>query len=281
LLAERLSGQVSLELDRQWQGDLLDVAIIACRLREKSASVTNKQDIFRESLAMLEQAENLLGSSGILYLERARYARALGQYATADWATSQAQAHIPTSTWDHLVLGRYYLSSADVRRAMGEINRSLERDPQSLWAHYFKGLCCLRMERPIEAVGEFSACVTLAPNAAWCIHNLGQAYLEAGEQEQAFAMFDRSLALDPGLAASYLGRATIHQRKERYSDALADLRSAADGGISIAEVEYRKALVYLASGERSASIASLRLCLERDQRHVKAQEILTKVTGGR
>jgi tetratricopeptide (TPR) repeat protein len=280
-LVEKLSGQVSLELERQCRADLLDVAILACRLRERGTSNVAKQEIHREALSMLDQAENLLGISGILCLERARRARALGQYAVADRATSQAQDHPPQFAWDHLVLGRYYLASGDVRRAIGEMNHCLQRDPQSLWGHYFKGVCCLRMGRAVEAVAEFSACTILAPNTAWCIHNLGQAYTDAGELEQAIASFDRALALEPNLAASYLGRATIHQRKGRHEDALADLRSAADGGIPLAEVEYRKALVYLAKGEKSASIASLRLCLERDPRHVQAQETLSRISNGK
>jgi serine/threonine protein kinase/lipoprotein NlpI len=281
LLVERLSGQMTPELEHQWKADLLDVAILACRSPERITSNSAKQEIHREALLMLDQAENLLGSSRILCLERARHARALGQYAVADRANTQAQDHPPQRAWDHLVLGRYYLISGDIRRAFGEINLCLQRDPQSLWGHYFKGVCCLRLGRGIEAVAEFSICTILAPNAAWCIHNLGQAYTEAGELEQALTSFDQALAIDPNLSASYLGRAIIHQRKGRYEDALADLRSAADGGISLAEVEYRKALVYLAKGEKSSSIASLRLCLERDPRHVQAQEALTHALEGK
>ncbi len=280
-LAAKLSGKMNSDLERQWRADLLDAVILAYRLRERGTSPAEKRDVHLEALQTLEQAENLLGASGILYLERARHARALGQYTVAQWATSQAQSHPPENAWDHLVLGRYYLSAGDPRRALVEMNRCLERDPQSLWGHYYKGICCLQLGHAIEAVAEFSACTILAPNTAWCIHNLGQAYTEVGELEAGLASFDRALALEPGLAASYLERATIYQRKGRYSEALADLRNAADGGIPIAEVEYRKALVYLASGDRSASIASLHLCLERDPRHIKAQETLSKVTGGR
>jgi tetratricopeptide (TPR) repeat protein len=280
-LTARLSGQMNADLQRQWRADLLDAIILAYRLREKVASPAEKRDIHLRALQTLEQAESLLGASGILFLERALHARALGQYPAAQRAISQALAHPPENAWDHLVLGRYYLSAGDSRRAIVEMNRCLERDPQSLWGHYYKGTCCLQLGHPIEAVAEFSACTILAPNTAWCIHNLGQAYTEVGELEAGLASFDRALALEPGLAASYLERAIIYQRKSRYAEALADLRSAADGGISVAEVEYRKALVYLASGDRSASIASLHSCLERDPRHVKAQEALSKVTGGR
>lgn len=279
-LAAKLDGQMTPELDRRWRTDLLDVAILASRLRERSASPAAKRDIHREALLTLDQAENLLGASGVLYLERARYARALGLYTVAEQATGLAQDYPPATAWDHLVVGRYYLASGDVRRAMGEMDRCLQRDPQSIWAHYYKGICCLQLKHAIEALAEFSACTVLAPNMAWCIHNMGQAYTETGELELALTNFDRALVLDPSLSASFLGRATIYQRKGRYDDALADLRRAADGGISLAEVEYRTALVYLAKGERSASIANLRSCLKREPRHIQAQEALARVTAG-
>jgi serine/threonine protein kinase/tetratricopeptide (TPR) repeat protein len=280
-LAIKLQGQKSPEMDRQWRMDLLDLAILSMRLQEQSALSAAKQVAHRDALITLEQAESLLGASAVLDLERARHEKALGLYSAAEQATAQAQAHPPASAWDHLVVGRFYLSAGDVRRAMGEMDRCLQREPQSLWAHYYKGVCCLRLGHPIEAVAEFSACMALSPNVPWCIHNLGQAYSEAEELELALACFDRALALDPSLSASFVGRATIYLRKGRYADALADLRSAADGGIPLAEVEYRKALVYLASGERSAAIASLRSCLERDPRHIQAQETLAKITAGR
>lgn len=280
-LAASLSGQATPDLERRWREDLMDVAILLARLRESSSSAAARHEVHRDALLTLEQAESLLGAKGILYLERARHARALAQYPAEEAAKKRAQDYPPESAWDHLVLGRYHLANQDVRRALAEMDRSLQRDPQSLWAHYFKGVCCLRLGRPVEAVAEFSACMVTAPNVAWCTHNLGQAYLETGELELAQTCFDRALTLDLNLAASLLGRATIHQNKGRYTDALADLNTAGQAGIAPAEVEYRKALVYIASGNRPAAISSLRSCLQRDPRHILAQEKLNRAIEGK
>jgi len=170
-LAAKLTGQMTPELDRRWRADLLDVAILGSRLRERSASLAAKQETHREALLTLDQAENLLGASGVLYMERVRHARALGLYTIADQATGLAQDFPPTTAWDHLVVGRYYLAAGDVRRAIGEMDRCLQRDPQSIWAHYYKGLCCLQLGRAIEAIAEFSACTVLAPNMA-CVSTI-------------------------------------------------------------------------------------------------------------
>jgi serine/threonine protein kinase/tetratricopeptide (TPR) repeat protein len=280
-LAEKLQGQMTPERERRWRADLLDVAILLSRLRERSTASPAKQEIHREALRTLEQAENLLSGSGILYLERVRHARALGLYAVADQAAVQAQAFSAATGWDHLVIGRYYLAAGDVRRALNEMDRSLQSEPQSIWAHFYKGICSLQLGHALEAIAEFSACLVLAPNMAWCHHNMGHAYAEAGELDLALVNFDRALALDPNLAASYLMRASVYQRKGRYADAFADLRRAADAGISLAEVDYRTALVYNASGDRAAAIASLRNCLQREPRHSGAQEALSRITASR
>jgi tetratricopeptide (TPR) repeat protein len=276
-LAATLAGQATTELERRWRADLMDVAILATRLRENHSPGSSRLEVHRDALAALDQAEDLLGSSGVLCLERARHARALGQYSLADAAAQRAREYPPSTAWDHLVLGRYYLAIRDMKRALAEMDLCLQREPQSLWAHYYKGVCCLQLGRPVTAVAEFSACDVLSPNMAWCIHNLGQAYAETGEHEQALNLFDRALALDPALAASYLGRATIYTKKGRFSDALADLHSAENGGVSPAEVEYRRALVHYASGDRSAAIASLRTSLDRDSRHAQARDLLAKL----
>ena len=281
VLVAKLAGQLTPELERAWKADLLDVAIIAARLTEQNGTLGSRQSGHREALQYLDEAETLLGANGVLSLERARHARTLGLHALAEQAASRAQAEPPASAWDHLVIGRYYLAAGDFRRANDEMNRCLNRDPQSLWAHYYKGCCCLRLDRGIEAIAEFSACVALAPNAPWCVHNLGRAYSAAAELELGLSCFDNALKLDPGLAAAHLERAAIYQRKGRFAYALADLREAAESGFPTAEIEFRKALVYLSSGDRSATIASLRNCLERDPRHPLAQETLARLSANR
>jgi tetratricopeptide (TPR) repeat protein len=277
-LAAGLAGQPAPELERQWRADLLDVAILACRLGERSGLPGGADAAHRQALVTLEEAEGLLGVSGALYLERGRHARAVGLDQLADAATRRGQALPPTSAWDHLMVGRSYLVGGDVPRAAAEFDRSLARDPRSLWAHYYRGVCCLRLGQPVGAVAAFSACTALAPDVAWCVYNRGLAYGEAGQWEPALADFDRALALDPALAAAYLGRAAVHHRAGRHAEALADLHRAADLGVSPAEVRYREALVFLAAGDRPDAVARLRDALHNDPNHSAARELLTRLT---
>jgi tetratricopeptide (TPR) repeat protein len=130
-------------------------------------------------------------------------------------------------------------------------------------------------------VAEFSACNALSAGSPWCLHNLGRAWSEAGQQELAVGYYDRALKLDPNLGASYLGRATVYLKKDRAGDALDELRRAADAGIPAAEIDYRKGVVYLSRGDRTAAIACLKSCLAHEPRHLQAQEALTRATENR
>lgn len=274
---EKLSGQPTPELEQQWRTDLLDVAVLAVYLDVCSASPGEAEAAHRRALATLDEAEAVFGPATVLYLGRARHARALGAARLADEAAGLARSAPCRSAWDHLAAGRALLAAGDAAGASAEVDRSLELDPRSLWANYYKGVCRLRLGDPIEAVAAFNVCVALAPHSAWGFHNRGLAYTEAGHADRAVADFDRALALDPVLATAYLGRAAAHHRTGRYADALADLDRAARGGLPPAAVQYQRAVVLLAAKDRPAAIRSLRDCLRHEPGHQPARDLLARL----
>jgi tetratricopeptide (TPR) repeat protein len=276
-IVRKLDGQPNPELEWQWRADLLDVGILAAHLGVRSTPPEEADAARRRALATLAEAEALLGPSGVLYLERARHARALGMSRLADEADELARTVPPRTAWEHLAVGRALMGAGEISRASVELDRSVELDPRSLWANYYRGAGRLRLGEPTEAVAAFSACVALAPDAAWCFYNRGLAYTEANHLDRAVADFDRALDLDPSLAAAYLGRAAAHHRAGRHSDALADLHRAADGGLPPADVQYQTAVVLLALKDRPAALASLRDCLRHDPHHQPARDLLAKM----
>ncbi|HEY2909771.1 MAG TPA: tetratricopeptide repeat protein [Gemmataceae bacterium] len=264
-----LAGLSDADLERQCRADLQDLAILAaCSADHRSALTT------------LESAERLLGASAAIALERSRHARALGMEATADEAARQAQTLPARGPWDHLAMGRVDLAEGNVDRAAESFDRCLAIDPRNLWAHHYRGLCALKRKQPTEAIAAFSAACVMAPDAAWCRYNRGLAFAEAERFDLAEADFERTLALDPAMAAAHLGRSAIALRMARFPEALAALDSAAEGGIDPIEVLYRKALVHAAAGDRIAAIACLKQCLQQDPDHRPAKEELARLTGG-
>ena len=54
----------------------------------------------------------------------------------------------------------------------------------------------------------------------------GQSYLLMGRYDEAFAQFNRAIALDPGNARAIAHRGETYQEMERHDEALADLSRA-------------------------------------------------------
>jgi tetratricopeptide (TPR) repeat protein len=280
-IAANLEGQPTADLERQWRADLLDVGILFAHLRACHAPPDERADAHRQALAILDEAELLLGPSGVLFQERALHARALGLPTLAEEANRQAAALRPQTAWEHLIAGRTFFAAGNFGDAEAEFERCLALDPGSLWGNNYRGLCLLRSRDFAGAVAAFSACVALAPQTAWCHANRGLAHTEAGRLDRADRDFTRALTLDPHCAAALIGRATVHHRSGRFADALSALRSARAAGVPAATIHYHTAAVHLAAGDRAAAAAALRECLVCDPAHAEAQAALARLEGER
>ncbi|MBN9119324.1 MAG: tetratricopeptide repeat protein [Planctomycetes bacterium] len=276
-IAARLEGQPTAELEKRWRADLLDIGVLVAHLGARLAPPADNEPAHRQALTVLDEAESLLGPRGVLHLERAAHARAVGQIARAEEAERRAVALPPRTAWEHLLAGRAHLAAGDLARAAVEFDRCLELDPTSLWGHEYRGLCLLRAHDAAAAASAFSACVALAPQTAWCYADRGVAYAEAGRLEWARADLDRALALDPNCVAARIGRATVHSRSGRFAEALADLQGARAAGAAPATVHYRTAVIHLAAGDRRSAAAALRDCLACDPAHPEAKSALARL----
>jgi tetratricopeptide (TPR) repeat protein len=205
-IVRRLSDQPSPSLEQRWRADLLDLGILTAYLEVRSAP--GDGDAARRALAILADAESLLGPSAVLYLERARNLRAMGQTADGAKADQRATDYPPRTAWEHLAVGRAKLAAGDPAGAAADLDRSIELDPRSVWASYFRGVCALKLNQPTEAVAAFSACLALNPESAWCLYNRGLAFSAAGRTDRAVADLRAALHLDPTLASAgeLLGR---------------------------------------------------------------------------
>jgi tetratricopeptide (TPR) repeat protein len=195
-IATRLSDQPTSELEARWRTDLLDLGVLTAHL-EAAIAPDDAPSAQRRAVAILEEAEELLGPSAALYLERARYLRAVGLPAEADAAERRATEFAPRAAWDYLAVGRARLGAGDLPGAAAALDRCVELDPRSVWGHYYRGACALRMKDPPEALAAFSACLALQPDGAWCLYNRGLAYAAAGRADRATTDLEQALARDP------------------------------------------------------------------------------------
>ena len=274
-------GQLPPELVEQWRADLLDLGILTAHLTVRTTMPERARADREEALEILGQAETLLASSAILYHERATHARELGLSQLADDSARLTSTLPARSAWDHLAIGRVHLSAGDTRRAADELDQALNLDPSSTWANYYRGLCSLKQKEPGDAIATFSACLATTPRSQWCWYNRGLAFAEAGRLDRARADFDRALELDPHLVAALLSRAAVSGRAGHFTDGFADLRRAEGLGAPPAEVEYQRATLHLAAGDRQAALTSLRAGLAMNPDHSPSRDLLARLQSER
>src|SRR5262249_49911617 len=122
------------------------------------------------------------------------------------------------------------------------------------------------------------ACIALAPQAAPCYCDRGLSLAALGRDADARLDFDRSLELDPHLAAARIARAALALKQNRPDDAETDLRRALADGADPAAVHFNLALVHLARQERGAAVGELKACLRHRPAHAEGKALLDRLT---
>jgi len=258
-LAERcaaLWGKRVELLDRlgpQAKNDLLDVVLLWTDVRLRLALPAEQEDIRRDALVVLGQAEELLGPSHVLYRQMELLAALLGKKAEAATAASKAAARLPQTAWEHYIVGRQLLlsasgpdASATLGRAAVALEESLRLQPHGLWPNYYFGQCAYRTGRHEDAIRAFSTCIGAAP--------------EAGEWFACRA-----------LAHAALGHADLAVRDHAHARRL---QPAAAG--PLAAVHYNLAVAHAKTNPRIAR-EHLDLALRDDPSHVAARALLKQL----
>jgi len=204
VIIQQLGPQPTSELEKQVRADLLDLAILGVHLRLRLARSSDLDSVRKEALAVLDEAEALLGPSGVLYRERGATAQALGLTDLAESAAQKAAALAPRTAWEHCALGLVHFRAGNFRQAAEEMDQALELDPSNLWANFYRGSCAYHLGQFEEASAAFSVCVALEPRCAWCYANRGLAYAARGQLDRAHRDYDHALRLDPALGAAVL-----------------------------------------------------------------------------
>jgi serine/threonine protein kinase/tetratricopeptide (TPR) repeat protein len=261
------------EAEGEWATDLLDLAILWTDLRVRLAPPGGTVSARRQALQVLEEAEALFGPSAVLEHEHRRHRRVLGLAEGSSERARRGNALRPRTAWEHCALGKSFLHSGDLPRALEELQRALVLQPHGLWPNYYYGLCTYHLKRYEEAALGFSVCVGAAPDIAGCYYNRALALAALGRTDQALRDYDRALVIDPTLAAAALNRGILHYQHKRYAQALTDLRTSLEHGADEAAVCYDIALVHLAQKEPTAALESLDRALKHDPLHEQARQL--------
>jgi tetratricopeptide (TPR) repeat protein len=112
-------------------------------------------------------------------------------------------------------------------RALEEVEKVLVQSGRSGRAFNALGLVYYRMEKPALAETALRRAAELDPKSAEIWNNLGLVALARGHDHDAFAAFDKAVALDDGFLAARLNKAAVLLDCGDYAHALPELEAAA------------------------------------------------------
>ncbi len=219
------------DVDRQVADDLRDLALLDADLAVKlAADAPARERARREALAILDEAEAMLGPGPALAEARRSHAEALGLTDVAAAAARAGESLRPTTASDFHSVGLARLRAGDRAGAIAAFGRALDLDPRGFWPLFHRGIAAYGLGRFEDGRADFHACVALAPRSADVFYNRALALDALGRPDDALLDLDRALERDPKLPEAALNAGLIRLRLGRNDEAGASLRRALELG---------------------------------------------------
>ena len=149
------------------------------------------------------------------------------------------------------------------------VEQCLAKSPEARFASWHD------LDETLAAVAGCASVSRAAPEPVTVaeMNQVAVAYYHLEQYENALALFDRALALDPLYANSYTNRGCVYHVLGRYDEALADYAQAIRLGREAVngKVRNNRALLYLARGEPQRALTDLRRALDKEPEYANAQ----------
>jgi tetratricopeptide (TPR) repeat protein len=143
-----------------------------------------------------------------------------------------------------------YIERGNVKDAMGDLSgaiadytSAISIAPQVATAYYNRGTVSAKSNRHPDAIRDFQRAIALDPGYAPAYMNLGNELDDLGDSAGALRNYDRAISIDPKYALAYLNRGIAHERAGNRTQAIADLRLAANLFKAVGNIDrYNRAL---------------------------------------
>jgi tetratricopeptide (TPR) repeat protein len=132
----------------------------------------------------------------------------------------------PDSAGAHVVAAQMMLRLEMEAQAEAELKRALEKDSRIPRASYLLGQLALFRGRLDEAVALTERELSINPSDAMALHQLGDAYLRASRMDDAMAALQKSLWLNPYYSGPYILLGRLYMKKGQPATAEGMLRRA-------------------------------------------------------
>jgi tetratricopeptide (TPR) repeat protein len=194
------------------------LAVLSTALLLAAASATAQQSSQHQRQAEFDASVCALGT-GSTDLDIIACSRAinLGGHSTLTESTL------------HTARGNAYRISGRTQKALVDYRSALRANPLSAAAHFGRGQVLTEQSELDAAIQDFNHAIDLFPrfSAAW--KHRGHAHFLNRDDMQARSDLDRAIALNNADSEAFALRAFVAFRNQRYSDAIADFRTAQSG----------------------------------------------------
>jgi tetratricopeptide (TPR) repeat protein len=175
-----------------------------------------EQQQWQQALAAYERASALgrfrqVGSSGPHYRAGVIYRWQLAP-GRPEKAVTAFEAALAADDFDTVVeaahchyLYGYVLreQKAEAERYIAEFRQAIALDPGHAWAHVFLGVALYERDGDARAAeAEFLRALELSPQNKWACYHLGEVYRLGGRADEARAMYQKALEIDPVFEAA-------------------------------------------------------------------------------
>ena len=191
------------------------------------------------------------------------YAEAIGLYEralTLDPESVEAQTQLANVLVARVIDLMTDTAPADLVRANELVSRALAAYPRHAKAHLVKGRVLRAQNRWDEAVLEFETALTLDRNQVWALHFLAQCKLLTGSLEEAIALEQQAIRLnprEPRIGWYYMVTGTVHLLQSRTDNAIIWLERARNNLPAAVDIRSRLAAAYALRGETERAAAEL------------------------
>ena len=189
----------NLSEDRQ---DFLQRAFALAREHHMAGRLQQAGKLYQQILAADPKHADALHLTGVLWLQRKRYAQAID-------LIGQAIAIRPGQAKFHCNLGNALRDSGRNKTALASYRRALEVDPRCIDAHQNLGKAYFDAGETEAARACFERALEINPDFAPSLDGLAWVLQEQGRLDQALDAYRRALELDPNRTEFHTNMATI------------------------------------------------------------------------
>ncbi len=253
-----------------------------------------------------QEGSNALNNSGLLLLQRGRYAEAARTFEQAiekqpgfiAARINLARAHIqmddhetarrilrsvleddPGRAEVQNILGAMAMQEGDMEGAETHFRASLAIEPGDTDTHNSLGLLYGKMGQEERALREFEAVISADPDYAEAYNNIGLIHRKRGDPPRAIEWFRRAIAADPSFAGSYNNMGLAFQDLGQLGEA----RETYERGLQVepdnAVIINNLGTVDLARGDPEAAFEVFRRAIEADPEYASAHNNMGATLG--